>query len=490
MNKKALLLFLVTMLLCCARTALAKEITVSPDGQSDYATLTEAVSAAQAGDCLVLGEGVYAAPAETFPVLLDKPLTLRGEGNVVLDSPPFATLLKITSDDVNVSGVTFQVRKWGVVAAQCRRMALENCAFTLADEAYRTSSTALWMEAMKDCSLVNCAFTGVGVCVAGDPLSESSHGKAVLTGLCEVGEDEDYFITHRFENCTVNGKPLYYIIGGKDVVVPSDAGGLIAAYCDGITVKDADVSDSSMGLEIVHSKNVALDHVTADRCGIFGTYVAFAEGGSFDHVTVRGTNHGIDTRASRNVTVENCVAENCDQGIFFSLCTDTIMRNCDVTSCGFGCFTAVGSGLQISDCRFDGNADGVYLQNERDTTINNCHIAASTVVGLRILKSTAVCEDTQLAGNWTGVIIYDSDGATIRRCTLTDNQSAGVYAGDTRNTEIRDCTFSGDTTAHFEFDGTFENSVVSGCTLSGSQGTMLRLKSGDMPTFMDNAWIQ
>ncbi|MDD3334412.1 MAG: right-handed parallel beta-helix repeat-containing protein [Eubacteriales bacterium] len=490
MNKKVLLLLWVVLVFGCAGTALAKEITVSPDGQADYATITEAVAAAQAGDCVVLRESVYTAPAETFPVLLDKPLTLRGEGDVLLNSPPFTTLFKITSDDVTVTGIDFQVRKWGIVAAQSSRLTLEGCTFTLADETYRTSSTAIWMEAMKDCSIVNCSFTGVGVCVAGDPLSESSPGKAVLTGLCEVGEDEDYFITHRFENCTVNGKPLYYIVGGKDVVVPSDAGGLIAAYCDGITVKDADVSDSSMGLEIVHSSNVVLDHVTADRCGIFGTYVAFAEGGSFRYVTVRGTNHGIDTRASRNVTVEYCLAENCDQGIFFSMCTDTVMRECDVIDCGFGCFTAVGSGMQIYNCRFAGNCDGIYLQNERDTTIADCSIAASSVVGLRVLKSTGVCEDTELTGNWTGVIIYDSDGATIHHCTLTGNQSAGIYLGDTRNTEIAYCAFAGDTTVHFEFEGSFENTVISGCTLSGTEETMLRLKSDNMPKFVNNIWMQ
>ncbi len=489
MNKSCGFLLAMVLLICLACTAMASELDVSPEGHGDYTTLTEAVAAAQPGDTLHLMAGVYASPAESYPVVIDKPLTIKGEEGVILDSPAFATLLQITSDDVTLTGIDFQVRKWGIVAQQSRRLTLENCTFILVDEAYRTSSTAVWMEAMKDCSIVNCTFAGVGVCVAGDPLSESSSGKAVLTGLCEVGEDEDYFLSHRIENCTVNGKPLYYIPGGKDVVVPSDAGGIIAAYCDGITVKDADVSDSSMGLEIVHSKNVELDHVTADRCGIFGTYVAFAEGGSFCNVTVHDTNHGIDTRASKDVTVDNCMAENCDQGIFFSLCTDTIMRNCDVTDCGFGCFTAVGRGLQISDCCFDGNADGIYLQNERETTITNCNIAASTVVGLRVLKSTGICEDTKITNNWTGVIIYDSQDVILHSCILAGNQSAGIYAGETRNTQITSCSISGDTKAHFEFDGTFENTVVSDCTLTGDMTTMLRLKSGNMPVFMDNTWI-
>ncbi|MDD3212153.1 MAG: right-handed parallel beta-helix repeat-containing protein [Eubacteriales bacterium] len=490
MKKETLLLLLTMALLGWAGTAFAQEITISSDGRADYATLTEAVAAAQPGDTLVLKEGIYAAPAESFPIVVDKPLTILGEGTAVLDSPRFTTILEITVDEVSVTGVSFLVRKWGIVAAQSRGMTLDGCTFTLAEEDSRTSSTAVWMEAMEDCSVLNCAFEGVGVCMAGDPLSESSSGKAVLTGLCEVGEERAYFVSHRFENCTVNGKPLYYITDGKDVTVPSDAGGVIAAYCDGITVKDADVSDSSMGLEIVHSRDVVLDHVTADRCGIFGTYVAFAEGGTIKDVTVSGTNHGIDTRASRNVTVEGCLADGCEQGIFFSMCTGAVMRDCDVRGCGFGCFTAKGSGMQIIDCRLDANADGIYLQNEQETAISDCMITASTVVGLRILKSSGLCENTALQGNWTGVIIYDSEGVTIRGCTLDSNQAAGIYAGNAREMIIANCTFSGETTAHFEFEGSFRNASVTGCTLSGDSASMLRLKSDEKPAFLNNDWIK
>ena len=490
MKHRIMLLWLATALLCFTGTACALELTISSDGQADYATLTEAVAAAQPNDVLVLSEGVYSATTEGFPIVIDKPLAIQGNGAVVLDSPQFTTTLKIVSDDVHITNVSFQVRKWGIVAAKSRRMTLDGCTFTLADEGSRTSSTAVWMEGMKDCNILNCSFVGVGVCVAGDPLSESSQGKAVLTGLCEVGEDPDDFISHRFENCTVNGKPLYYITGGKDVAVPSDAGGIIAAYCDGITVSNVDVSDSSMGLEIVHSKNVVLDHVTADRCGIFGTYVAFAEGGMFQNVTAQGTNHGLDTRASSNVAVKSCLADGCDQGIFFSRCTDSIVYDCDVRNCGFGCFTAAGSGLKITGCKFDANAAGIYLQNEQGATISDCSITASTVVGLRVLKSSGLCENTTLQNNWTGIIIYDSQGVTIQKCTLNANHAAGIYAGDAREISINDCSFFGVTTAHFEFEGSFTNASVSRCKLSGDPSSMFCLKSDDMPAFLDNEWTE
>ena len=49
-KKTAFCLLLFTALLCCACGALAGEISVSPHGGADFASLGEAVAAAQAGD--------------------------------------------------------------------------------------------------------------------------------------------------------------------------------------------------------------------------------------------------------------------------------------------------------------------------------------------------------------------------------------------------------------------------------------------------------
>lgn len=454
----------------------------------DCPTLTEAAANAAPGDTILLSEGIYGAETETFPIVIDRPLTIAGQELTVLESPRFATLLQITADDVTVSGLTFHVRKWGIVAAQSSRMTIENCSFALAEEACRTSSTAIWMEGMKHCTLKNCVFQGVGVCVAGDPLNENSAGKPVLTGLCEVGEDPEYFTTHTIEGCTINGKPYYYIPGGENVIVSEDAGGLIAAYCDGITVRNADVSDSSMGLEIVHSKNVTLDHVVADRCGIFGTYVACCEGGTYDHVQVHFTNHGIDTRASSGILLKNCLAEDCDQGIFFSLCTDCAIEDCTIRRSGFAYFAAVGTGNFIRRCVFEDNADGIYLQNENTTTIENCQITGSTVVGLRVLKSSCICADTVIRSGWTGAILYDAKDTVLRDCLFDGSASANLYLNNLQNVEITQCSFAGETKAHIEMAGTFENVGILQCRFTGDEEAMVRADGESLPEMAENSW--
>lgn len=456
----------------------------------DYATITEAVEKAAPGDTILLAGGVYGEDKEIFPIVINKPLTIVGQQHAVLESPRFATLLTITSDDVNIRNVTFDIRKWGIVASLCKRMNIEECTFVLADEECHTSSTAIWMEGMKQCTLKDCTFEGVGVCVGGDPLNENSAGKPVLTGLCEIGEDLEYFTTHTVEGCTVNGKPLYYIPGGKNVVVPEDAGGLIAACCEGITVRGVDVSDSSMGLEIVHSKNVTLDHVTADRCGIFGTYIACCEGGTLSHVQTHFTNHGIDTRACDGILVQNCLAEDCDQGIFYSLCHNCITEDCTARRSGFAYFAASGHDNIIRNCSFEDNADGIYLQNENTTTIENCQIIGSTVVGLRVLKSSCICSDTTIKNGWTGSILYDARDTTLNACEFVGNASANLYLAHIHDFEMMYCTFKGDTKAHLEIEGTFQDAVIHDCTFFGVDQKMLLFHGESMPDMIDNQWVE
>lgn len=309
----------------CAGFAQAETYVVAVDGTGDFQTLTEAAAASSTGDTILLRAGVY-GEQETFPIALDHAVTIEGEDGAVLDSPRFKTMVSVMADGVTLRNIRFQVRKWGIVADVSRAMTVEDCEFVLGDEECRTSSTAIWLRGMKDCAIRRCTFRQVGICIAGDPLSDKSAGKTVLTGMCEAGEDPEYFSTHEIADCTINGRPYYYFVGQDNLTVPTDAGGVIAVECNNLTVRDIDVSDSSMGLEIARSRNVTLENVSADRCGIFGTYLVFVQGAALRNVHVEQTNHGIDIRGSQNVVVTDSLALNCDQGVFLPTARTALCR--------------------------------------------------------------------------------------------------------------------------------------------------------------------
>ena len=222
----------------------------------------------------------------------------------------------------------------------------------------------------------------------------------MLTGLFEVGEELAYFTTHTIENCTVNGRPLFYAASQAHVDAPQDAGQIICADCESVTVRDADVSDGSMGMILAYVDEVTLERCRADRCGVFGIYVAKSGGGVITDCVAEETNHGIDVRATDNILLDGCRAERCDQGLFFSMVHDSVMRGCTVTQTGQGYFMAVGSGNLLEDCAALGCENGFNLQKEDSVTMRGCLAQECTVCGVRLDASPTVFTGNTLLDNW------------------------------------------------------------------------------------------
>lgn len=291
MMKKAMGFLFLLMLLSLGALAQADEILVGSEGAQ---TLTETVAQAQPGDVLRLPAGVYTQETELYPIVIDKPLTLVGAEGAVLESPPFTPLLR-----------------WGIVGLE-DWLTVKDCTFPLYDDTYRVSSCGIWLAGAKHANLSGNSFTGCGVCLAGPPISESSQGKPVLTGLFEVGEDTAFFTSHTMEQNLVNGKPLYYLVGVEHMAVPADAGEIIVVDSSGVTISGADVSDCSMGLIVAYCNDVTVEGVRADRSGVFGTYFAYVDGAVMRNTSADQTNHALDFRASRELLLEQCAATDCD----------------------------------------------------------------------------------------------------------------------------------------------------------------------------------
>lgn len=440
--------------LFCFSGALAQEWVVG-ENQS----LTEAVERAQAGDVIRLAAGVYAQPEESYPIAVDKSIAIIGVEGTILEGPPFVALLEITAPDVVIENVAFHLRRFGVLGL-ADGLVLRDCSFVLADDTYRVSSCGVWLAGAYRATIEGCSFAGCGLCVAGPPISERSKDVPVLTGLFEVGEDLELFTSHTIQNNLINGKPLYYIVGGRDATVPSDAGGLIAVGCDGITIEGLDVSDSSMGIQVVHSQNVRVRNTVADRCGIFGVYLACVEQGLVEGVRCREANHGIDIRGARNVAVVDCLAEDCEQGVFFTWSEECMADRCRILRCGAGVFASTGSNNQITRCVIEQNGNGIYLQNEDNTLVYDNVIAGNTVAGLRMLKSGGQCVNNEIFENRAGVIVATAEHATLWGNTFRDNLSAGLYVRDLSGGKIAGNEFSGEPGVFLELEGELTDTLI------------------------------
>lgn len=85
------------LLTCLALPLWAAEVKVSPGA----GTLAKAIAGAEPGDVLELSGGTY-----TGPVTIDRPLTLTGPAEAVVDGQGHGSVVTITAPDVTIKGLT------------------------------------------------------------------------------------------------------------------------------------------------------------------------------------------------------------------------------------------------------------------------------------------------------------------------------------------------------------------------------------------------
>lgn len=89
----------VCIVLAFQRSTSADTIVVSPSGPQR--SIAAAVQSAPAGSRIIVKAGTY----RELPIIVDRPLTIAGEGRPVIEPAQPATLIRVTSDDVTVSGL-------------------------------------------------------------------------------------------------------------------------------------------------------------------------------------------------------------------------------------------------------------------------------------------------------------------------------------------------------------------------------------------------
>lgn len=454
------LLLMVLAMLCLTVSALADTLYAGP-ADSGLPSITEAISAAQPGDEILLADGVYDESREIFPIMVDKNVTLRPvEGAApVIVTPKLTTAMKITGQGAAVTGLRFDHIRCAIwVLAD--DVAVTDCTITLADETWRTSSSGLWIAGAKHTTLTGNTFAGCGVSMAGPPVDGYVDDVAVLTAMFEVGEDIEFFTTHTMENNTVNGEPLCYLVGAQDMTWTEEVGQIIAVQCENVVFKDLNLDFTSIGIQLAYCQGVIVDGCSASDNGIFGVY-----GMKSADCVIRSTRtdrctHGIDIRDSDRVMVVDCVSNECGQGTFLSWGRNCLVQRCEMTNNGVGFFSASGRNNLVDACQIQDNELGIYLQKETLLTMMDTQVVNNSVCGLRAMKSGVVNIGNTFAENFVGHLALDCTPLTYIDCIWTGNEDCDMYVRGGSVIKMIHNTFDGAMTDSCQFDSS-ENLVWS-----------------------------
>ncbi|MBX5327171.1 MAG: right-handed parallel beta-helix repeat-containing protein [Candidatus Bathyarchaeia archaeon] len=250
----------------------------------NYSTIQEAVNAASPGDTIIVANGTYKER-----VIIDKPLRLVGENrsNTIIDASRGAYAVKITSNDVTVSGFTLKntstdpfVAWGGVWLNNVSNVTIANCTVT-------QNLHAVWFNTTQ-----NNVFRG-------NEFANNTYDFGFF------GELPRYFVQDIDSSNTVNGKPIYWLVKQNDVTVPSDAGMVAAVNSTNIRVKDLVLGRNGRSVLFVSTNNSLVENVTATDSE-FGIYLLYSYNNTVRNNRVSNSpQYGITLTSSNGNTVRN-----------------------------------------------------------------------------------------------------------------------------------------------------------------------------------------
>jgi len=440
-----------------------------------FGSLTAAIRAAAPGDRIVLNPGRYEEPVEQFPIVVDKAITIcsaQGNAETIISGPPIKPVFEMKAPGVEIYGLTIEFKRYGmVVLADGVRICGNR--LVLAAPAYRQTSCGIWLAGARKAQVTDNEFVDCGLSIAGPPVSDTSENLPVLTGLFEVGEDSDFFTTHRIERNLVNGKPLYYLVNAEGVNVPKDVGQVILAGCRDITLDGLDVSYASTGIELAYCQGVHVTNVTASGCGLFGVYLCYADACEIAGVTCNEDTHGLDLRAAQRNLVRNCNVTGCGQGIFLSWASDNLVTDCNVQGNGVGVFIASGERNEVASSRIIQNDLGLNVKNEQSLLLSENLISGNARTGVRLHNTGCTFYGNSLLENWVGLIATDSSEITISSNRFCANAQSGLYMMNLDRVKITRNQFTGNRNNDLEAAGRLTNALILQNSFTDPQGIIL-----------------
>jgi len=376
---------------------------VGGTGPGNYTTIQGAVDAADGGDTIYVYNGIYHEM-----VVIDKSLNLLGEDktSTIIDGQKGEILkddvILVTADRVNISGFTITNSSVGCsYDAGIALKSADNCVIT--DNIFKENDWG--MEIRKshhntiNNNIISSGSSGIHLCFSDNNLVSDcelrgvsvydSRGNTIISNTFTEGGLEIYTSPHGTKNHntiienTVNGKPLIYLENETDKIV-EDAGQVILINCEDVTIRNLDLSHTSTGIQVRHSRNITINEniLSYNAHGISvveSQYVTIEDNIINDN---RGAGVGIyHTFVEKNEILNNTIINN-GKGIYIWNCLsgETIIKNNEISSnengleiCSMSCVISWNNICDNSEYGIEITSSGgnmIYANNLED---NNVH---------------------------------------------------------------------------------------------------------------------
>jgi|GEM_PF-1702867 len=290
------------------------------------------------------------------------------------------------------------------------------------------------------------------------------NNRMVGCGILVVGSDLNQWNTHIIDTSnTVNGKAVQYWIDQTGGTVPTDAGQVILVNCSGVKIENQNVSNGTVGIQIVFSSGITITNNIASNnsmkgisliCSInniltnntlsnnnYGITFGSSSNNILTNNTISNNNYGITFDSSINNTIaNNTISNNRMEGISLDYSTSNILTNNTMVGCGI---LVVGSDLNQWNTHIidtSNTVNGKAVQYWIDQTGGTVPTDAGQVI---LVNCSGVKIENQNVSNGTvGIQIVFSSGIIIANNTVSNNSRYGIYLWSSSNNIIANNTIS------------------------------------------------
>ncbi len=277
MNKIHLFTTMIVIFSLClstimASTAQASSLTsdilyVGGTGPSNYSQIQDAIDDASNGDTVFVFNGTYYEN-----VLVDKSIQLIGEDNniTIIDASGSSDVVKITADDVILTGFTFQNSGDDYKNDAC--VEIVSNGNNISNVRCLNSNYGIWV---RDCTgntisntFCDCYYDGIWMINSGNNILRNN--SMVYCGVVLDGGSLSDFIQDIDTSNMVNGKPVYYYKNQNGIGISPFAGQVILVNCSNCIVYDLDINDVTDGIEIMYSHDNIIENNIVENTSDFG----------------------------------------------------------------------------------------------------------------------------------------------------------------------------------------------------------------------------
>ena len=263
------------------------------------------------------------------------------------------------------------------------------------------------------------------------------YGNTMTANTYNFGIDGYYisnFIHTIATNNTVDGKPIYYLVGVSDLVIDTsiDVGFLGIVNGVNITVKDLTLTNNVQGVLFFNISNSSIENVTVLN-NKYGIYLGDSHNNVVTNNTAINNDYGIKLDYCSNNTISNNNALDNNYGIICVFSDYNVIENNNASNNKNG-IRLISSGYNVvsNNIANSNNNYGIYIHGSNNTVISN--IASSNNYGVYIYGGELHLPED--------IYVFSHSNYNIISNNVFSNNNYGIYLYYSRDFSFSNCNYN------------------------------------------------